>query len=181
MSTGSSRSLYRRVLGADFERLPPQVRALHDVSETSEWTGDVDVRRGASLIARLMCRAMGLPPDGRGLPLTVVFTVDADDREVWQRLFAGMPFRSVLSARGQSITERIGFLTVHYRLIVTDNTLSQTVERATLLGIPLPRALHPRIESVEAERAGVYCFLVDAHLPLLGLLVHYEGRLTQRC
>ena len=172
--------LYRRVLGAEFDHLPPVVRALHDLSARSVWSGTVDVRRGKSWLARLACRVMGLPPEGTGQPLTVIFTPDDRGREVWLRLFGGFPFRSLLTEHGpHRIAERIGLVTVTYQLTVAEGTLAQTVDRTTCLGLPLPRFLWPRITSLETEHEGAYHFLVDAALPLVGPLVRYEGRLTR--
>jgi hypothetical protein len=47
------------------------------------------------------------------------------------------------------------------------------------LGVPLPRRLHPRVRTLESERDGRYRFEVEAHLPLLGLLVRYTGWLER--
>ena len=44
-----------------------------------------------------------------------------------------------------------------------------------MLGIPLPRLLHPTVRTFERERDGRYEFEVEAHLPLFGLLVRYSG------
>ena len=45
-------TLYRRLLGAGFDELPEQVRALHDVHSSATWVGRADVRRGDNAVTR---------------------------------------------------------------------------------------------------------------------------------
>ena len=78
--------LYRRVLGARFDQLPPQVRALHDVDARATWRGTADVVRGAHALSRLAGWITSLPPDGPGQPLSVTFEA-RDEAEVWSRTF----------------------------------------------------------------------------------------------
>ncbi len=44
--------LYRRVLGARFDALPPKVRALHDLSRPCTWRGEADVERAVAAARR---------------------------------------------------------------------------------------------------------------------------------
>jgi hypothetical protein len=48
-----------------------------------------------------------------------------------------------------------------------------------VLSIPLPRRLHPCVRTFENQRDGRYRFEVEAHLPLVGLLVRYAGWLER--
>ena len=48
-----------------------------------------------------------------------------------------------------------------------------------LLGLPLPPFMLPPIRTRESERDGRYQFEVEAGLPLIGLLVRYEGWLER--
>ena len=43
----------------------------------------------------------------------------------------------------------------------------------------MPHMLHPAVRTFESERDGRYHFEVEAHLPLVGLLVRYSGWLER--
>lgn len=56
--------LYRRVMGAEFDRLPVAVRAIHGVLRDGGASGQATVTRGRHPLARLVARLMGFPPAG---------------------------------------------------------------------------------------------------------------------
>ena len=74
--------LYCRLLGAQFDQLPDQVRDLHNVMSAARWSGRADVVRGSSIAARLIATLFGLPPEGSDQALTVTFE-PSGDAEVW--------------------------------------------------------------------------------------------------
>ena len=57
--------LYRRLLGAGFDRLPKAVRELHDFTGVSIWDGRADVERGRSLAARIAAALTSAAARGR--------------------------------------------------------------------------------------------------------------------
>jgi Domain of unknown function (DUF4166) len=171
-------TLYRRLLGQDFERLPPAVRALHDVREATTWVGRADVVRGSTSAARLVATLFGLPPAGADQPLRVTFTPD-DATEQWVRVFGDKRFVSTQSAVGAVLHERVGPCVLHMTLQQEADGLGLTLQSARLLGVPLPKFLLPQISTRESDRDGRYHFDVAAHVPLFGLLVHYVGWLER--
>ncbi len=166
--------LYRRVLGPRFDLLPPRVRALHDLTRPSVWRGRADVARGRSLPARLAALLTGLPPQGPDQPLEVVFE-PVGATEVWSRRFGASLFRTTQSLRGACLCERAGPATFVFRTLAGEDGLALRLDGLRLLGLPLPRVLHPKVRTFERERDGRYEFEVEAHLPLFGLLVRYAG------
>ncbi len=50
-------ALYRRLLGARFDELPPRVCELHDLTAPATWAGRADVERGKSWVARTAATA----------------------------------------------------------------------------------------------------------------------------
>lgn len=171
--------LYRRLLGERFGALPPRVAELHDVASVSVWVGRADVRRGRSLPSRVVATLLGLPPAGFDQPLEVSFLPDGGT-EIWTRRFGHAVFRSVQYERRGLLRERVGPTTFVFALEVSSEGLSLKLEGMRLLGVPLPPFMLPPIRTRESERDGRYHFEVEAGLPLIGLLVRYEGWLERQ-
>jgi len=171
-------ALYRRLLGARFEMLPAPVRGLHDVTETAVWAGRADVERGSSWASRLLAVLFSLPPDGKDQPLRVTFE-PRDGAEVWTRAFGLREFRSVQFEKHGLLRERVGPSCLVFALDVSAEGLALRLLDLLVLGIPLPRILHPCVRTLESERDGRYRFEVSSHLPLIGLLVRYAGWLER--
>ena len=168
-------SLYPRILGAAFDALPPQVRALHSLPHEMTWSGRADVERGPSFVCRLIAALFRLPPTGLDQPLTVTFTPDASGGETWRRTFAGGTFVSHQRAVDRHIEERVG--PARLALVPTATAAGLTLRLAgvDVFGLPLLRLLVPHIETREFEADGRYRFEVAATLPLFGPLVRYSG------
>ena len=170
--------LYRRLLGARFEQLQVRVREVHDVTDTSVWTGRADVERGRSLAARVVATLFGLPPTGRDQALRVTFQVDGD-LEIWSRAFGNAVFRSVQYERGGLLRERVGPSTFVFALETSGEGLALKLQGVRFLGVPLPWLMAPSVYTFESERDGRYHFEVEASLPVLGRIVRYEGWLER--
>lgn len=170
--------LYRRLLGPDFERLPQRVRELHDFTGVSIWDGRARVERGRSLVARIAAALTSLPPEGDEQALRVTFHAVAD-REIWARQFGSALFRSVQYRSGGLLHERVGPTTFVFTPLASEEGLALRLDGFRVLGVALPRALHPLVRTCECEQDGRYRFEVEAHLPLFGLLIRYAGWLER--
>jgi hypothetical protein len=170
--------LYRRLLGPEFDRLPQPVRELHDFTGVSIWDGRADVERGRSLAARIAAALTSLPPEGDDQPLRVTFHA-IGEREIWGRQFGSALFRSVQYERGGLLHERVGPVTFVFTPLASKEGLALRPDGFRVLGLPLPRALHPVVRTFEREQGGRYHFEVEAHLPLFGLLIRYAGWLER--
>jgi hypothetical protein len=171
--------LYRRVLGAGFDALPTRVCQLHDLDGKRVWSGRAGVERGTSLPSRIAAAISGLPPEGPDQPLRVTFE-PAGETEIWSRQFGSALFRSIQFRRGGFLHERVGPTTFVFAPLASSEGLALRLDGFRVLGIPLPRLLHPTVRTFERERDGRYEFEVEAHLPLFGLLVRYSGWLEPR-
>jgi hypothetical protein len=158
--------------------MPPRVRELHDLDRMGIWEGRASVERGRSLVSRVMVTLSALPPEGEDQPLRVTFA-PVDGREIWARQFGRALFRSVQYERDGLLCERVGPSTFVFVPVASNDGLALRLEGFRLLGVPLPRLLHPQVQTCECERDGRYHFEVEAHLPLFGLLVRYTGWLQQ--
>jgi hypothetical protein len=166
--------LYRRLLGPAFDRLPPRVRELHELAGVSIWEGRAGVERGGSLAARIAAALTSLPPEGDDQPLRVTFHA-LGEREIWGRQFGTAIFRSVQYRSGGLLHERVGPTTFVFTPLASDEGLALRLDGFRVLGVALPRALHPAVRTFECEQGGRYHFEVEAHLPLFGLLIRYAG------
>jgi hypothetical protein len=171
-------ALYRRLLGARFEALPARVRELHDLTGSAVWAGRADVERGASWAGRLLAALFSLPPDGKDQPLRVMFEPHGG-REIWTRAFGAREFRSVQFEKHGLLRERVGPSCLVFALDASAEGLALRLLDVLVLGIPMPRMLHPCVRTIESERDGLYRFEVSSHLPLGGLLVRYAGWLER--
>jgi hypothetical protein len=170
--------LYRRLLGPGLDRLPRQVRELHDLAGLCIWEGRARVERGRSLAARIAAALTSLPPEGDDCRLRVTFRAVAEG-EIWARQFGPALFRSVQYERDGLLRERVGPVTFVFTPLASEDGLALRLDGFRLLGVPLPRVLHPSVRTFEHERDGRYCFEVEAHLPLSGLLIRYGGWLQR--
>jgi len=175
-------SLFRRLLGPAFERLPAPIRRLHDLAGEHAFSGRAEVERGRSLPARLVGRLIGLPKAGKDLPARVVIAADPQ-RETWTRRIGSGRFRSHLAeGRGREahlLVERFGRATMTIALVREGERLAYVVRGWRLCGVPMPRRLAPSGRTTESvDAAGRFRFEVEIVLPLGGLLARYRGWLA---
>ena len=168
--------LYARVLGPTFDALPRSVRRVHDIVRDAGATGEGRVERGRSLLARAVGGLMRFPAEGIW-PLHVAFA-ERGGVETWTRDFGGHRFSSALSAMGRGIVERFGPIRFMFELPADGRGLEMRLRRWSILRVPLPLFLAPRIVAREWEEAGRFRFEVAAALPLAGDIVRYSGWLT---
>jgi len=169
-----SAPLYRCVLGSRFDVLPARVRELHDLDGLRVWKGRATVERGRSLPCRIAAALAGLPPEGSDQALSVSFE-PVGTSEIWRRQFGSTLFQSVQNERGGFLRERVGPTTFVFTAVASAEGLALRLDGFRVLGVPLPRFLHPVVRTLECERDGRYHFEVEAHLPVFDLLVRYAG------
>ncbi len=174
-----SLALYRRLLGQRFAVLPTRVRELHDLAAASRRAGVANVERGRSRLSRLAAWMAGLPPDGCDLALCVTFE-PVGANEIWTRRFGEVRFRSVQYERDGFLCERAGPTTFLFTPVAGGDGLALRLDGFRLLGLPLPRLVHPSVRTWEYEREGRYQFEVEARLPLAGLVIRYGGWLVRQ-
>lgn len=166
--------LYARVMGGDFAKLDPAIRALHSVLRDDGASGRGTVDCGNGWICKAIARMMRFPPAGE-YPVHVHFA-ERGGVEHWTRDFGGYRFSSRLRDGGRGrVIEAFGPLRFHFRLPVRDGGLTMKLERWSLGPLPLPIALAPRSAAREWEEDETFHFDVPISLPLIGRIVHYRG------
>jgi hypothetical protein len=172
-----SPSLFRRLLGRRFDLLPPGVRSVHDAYGPAVFTGEALSRAGASPIARLIRLVLGVPKSGRSDVEVRVLPDSAG--ETWTRRFGDARFVSRLIDTGQlgRLEERFGPIRFRFDLLPTSSGVLWRMVGWSLLGLPLPLSLAPRIHARADEAGGRYQFRVAVDHPWVGLLFAYRGQL----
>ena len=164
---------FQACLGDGFDRLPDTIRRAH--LGRIRLSGHARVTRGGG-VANALANIMGLPPAAE----SVAMSVEGEhllDCMIWNRQFGDRHFRSCFTLDRGRLIESLGPFRLRLRLEVRDHRLHYVLERVTLFGVPVPRALAPTLEAWEGERDGRYDFAVEIRLPVIGRLVRYEGLL----
>jgi hypothetical protein len=173
--------LYRKLLGSAWDRLPPQIRALHTVMTESFYVGACDVDRGRNPLSRLVGALYGFPGAGRDQPVSVDLRCEGGV-ERWTRTIGKSCFVSVQKlGQGRSerlLVERFGPVAVNIARVVDGAKLRYVIRGWRLCGIPMPRRLGPRTSTFETVENGKFRFDVEIALPLIGLIVRYRGLLS---
>ena len=174
----NEKPLYRLVIGPDFEQMPAPTRRLHRGRPAVTAEGEADILGASNVLGGAIARLAGLPPHGSRVPLRVVIE-SREGREYWARFFGGRPMRSVMRRVGDGLLEeRFGPVAVRMTLEARKDGLNMIRHSGRLFGIPLPRALLPRIRAEErVDDNGRHRFDVEIGLPLVGRLVAYSGYL----
>jgi hypothetical protein len=125
---------------------------------------------------RMAATLARLPTSVSNVPTRVEIEV-SDTRESWTRYFGdARPMRSELSASGGLLVERLGLITMRFRILARDGGMNWELLRIAFLGVSLPRRwfqVHARSECCERG----YRFAVAASLVGIGELIRYEGQL----
>lgn len=170
--------LFRRLLGATIDDLPPALREAHDSVIDQRWRGMARVEANPNPLARLLCRLMRLPAAGTGIPVTVRFE-RRGTAEHWERDFTGCRYRSTLAERDGLMIERMGMATNSFRVSVEGGALRLDLIGFRFLGVPLPSGLRPHCHARETEEDGRYVFDVPVDLWPFGRIIRYTGRMER--
>lgn len=178
--------LFKRALGENaYSTLPTAIQAFHENAD-KKWHGSAKITGDNNVILRILRKLNGLPAINPKVPVTISVHYQ-QDQEIWQRQFGDAHFTSTMginAAKGL-LYEKVGLLRFyfrpHIRPLSKDNpqlTSHWDFQYVTILGIKIPRAISPTFiarESVSTNH--IYQFKAHVRLPLLGVLVDYEGEL----
>lgn len=174
--------LYARVLGPAWDKLPVEIRDMHDVDSATSAQGRASVERGRSILARLAAFIMGFPKATADTPVSVRFEVSGG-KETWTRRFGDESFSSCqFAGRGRSaglLCERFGPLRFAMALMPENGRLALVLRHWSAFGMPLPMWLCPRSNSYETTEGDRFRFHVEIGHPITGLIVRYKGWLRR--
>jgi hypothetical protein len=170
-------SLYRRLLGPHFDRLPQALRRFHDTNGASA-TGILHVRHGARRSARAVARMLRLPPKGDRIPVTLRVTSEGDGREAWYRAFGSHELRTIQWAEHGRLLERAGAVTFAFDVAADEHGLRFRSVGLTCLGIAVPRRLALEVDADVRGFDTHWNVTVVVRAPRVGVITSYEGRIT---
>ncbi|UNM96961.1 DUF4166 domain-containing protein [Ignatzschineria rhizosphaerae] len=179
--------LFRHFLGEEsYALLPKAIQFFHENSD-QKWQGYAVVKGGQNILLKLLRKLSGLPKISNHVPTTI--SVDHHNgQEIWQRQFGASKFTSIMGfSKAQNLLyEKVGPIRFYFQPTVraypeSDSTMAihWDFQYVTFLGCKIPRFLSPVFigrESVSTN--GIYQFKAYVRLPILGVLVDYEGQLT---
>jgi hypothetical protein len=167
-------SPHLQALGA---ALPAGLQRFHAAAEKRTVSGQARVTTGG-VFARVLLRLLGLHLRDGKQPLDVTCLPDGSGT-IWDRRFGTGRFISRIEGSGVGfLVETFGPFTLRFRLTPDGDAISWMLQRAALFGLAIPSFLAPRIaarESLATDKA--YAMSVEVTLPLLGLVLRYEGEL----
>src|SRR5262249_42896075 len=170
--------LYQRVLGDDFERLPPVLRRFHGGTEGGRARGVFRVTRGAGRLRNWLANRMGLPPAGGRIPIVLAVRVEGE-REYWGGQFEGSaPLKTVQWLKRGQLRESAGPICFGFHLALAGPTLRFEQVGGWLAGLRLPRLLLPRVQAEATGQAVGWHVRVRVEVPLFGFLAQYEGEMV---
>lgn len=180
-----SSRLYPQLLETSWHNLDQAIQIFHGEEKSTRAIGLFRVRHGNNSIARLLARLSQLPAAGESVAVQLLVSQQQGGEE-WKRVFADQQLISFQSKRRDGLlAERIGALEIWFELKVIEGALVYHQRGAalclwSLLCFSLPSWLSPRIFASETATVDgqVYVF-VKASLPLLGLVIAYEGTITK--
>jgi hypothetical protein len=157
-----------------FAALPLPVRRLHGPGRAR---GTLDVVRGQGLLARMIAAAFGLPPAGTGVVVELVVTEQAGV-QTWTRTIGDVALVSHQRAAGPArLLERLGLVECALDVCAgEDGTLAFVTTGASLLGVPIPPPLAPKVVARACGEGDAVRMVVEIGSALTGPILRYGGR-----
>lgn len=169
-------SLYREILGSEFDSLHPHVQRAHITPLTA--VGSVDVTHGESRMAKFFIRALRLP--NAGLAQTVELEVEASPNAlIWSRTIGQTPLQTRQFRRDLLLVEASAVGSVAFALRAKDGALFYEQRSASFKSLSLPRSLAPQVSGVVSPTADGWT--VEVTITWRGQMIcRYEGPMREQ-
>lgn len=169
-------SMYERVMGGEYARLPAAVQRFHRLQGRQVLQGWAHIDPPSSVWAAWLARCLGSPRQGSQGPIRFELNAGAD-AEVWTRFFPAHTMRSELRAVAGQVVETLGPARLAFALRATDEGLTMALCSLRFCGLPCPAWLMPVVVAQEHGEGTQLHFKVSATLPGLGTVARYSGHL----
>jgi hypothetical protein len=166
--------LYRRVLGPQFDSLPPVLQRFHGQPGPARASGQLSVRYGPGRLARWVGSVWRLPREGELQPATVAVE-PRGGVEIWRRSIGGRSFVTRQWQSGALLIEALGVCSLGLEVSVERDELRLLSRRFWWCGVPIPAGLAPRVAAVARPTPRGWNVEVHVSHSWLGHLLSYEG------
>lgn len=170
-----TQSLYQRILGAEYSRLPSELADFHAVNGRRVFVGRARVKAAEGLFAKAIARLAGLPLKDAEVDINFTLLVDGLN-ETWVRDFGNQQMVSELHYQDGKILEHLGLMSLISTLSFSGGILCMKVEKVRFLRVfPAPRWMMPNVVANEFASPGRLNFDVRVGWGMFGRLVEYSG------
>lgn len=170
------KSLYEKVLGAQFSQLPTGLAKFHSIHGTYVCKGYAKVVGTHRSWIRWLAKLMNLPTITEDVEINFELIADSDS-ETWTRQFGTQVMRSTLQEKDGYLMERLGPMVLRSSLQWSNNTLKMRIVDASIGFIHFPTWCLPDIIADETFSENKLYFLIDVRWKWIGTLVGYSGYL----
>jgi Domain of unknown function (DUF4166) len=175
--------LYQQLLGPAWVDLAPAVQRAHQSNPQIDRVGSFNITHGPGRLARLLVYLLRLPPAAQNVP-TSLHVKSNNSHEHWSRTFGNFSLQTLqYSHDNHLLAERFGKLEFLFQLEVRAGGICFRQRRAAIclgrLRLPLLPSLSPKIfaEETPGKSENQTCVHVTVRLPLLGMLIDYQGQM----
>lgn len=173
-------SLYRKALGETFDRLPTALWHFHANPEDAAAAGVLRITRGSGWLRNTLATLMRLPPQGEQVPVSLQVHL-IGEQEQWTRDFGSLRLITRQWFWRGLLLEAAGPLRFGFRLTADATGMRFEFARCWFLGAPLPLALSPQVHAEARDQETGWWISVRVEVPVLGVLVQYEGEVRPQC
>jgi len=166
--------LYQRLTGERFKDLSLKIQAMHLYENSKVLRGSVDIKRGDSLLAKVLSVLMRLPKTQNNAPMTLAFT-QQEEKEVWARTFGTDKFSSIQYEQEGQMVEQMGFMKLYFDVSVKNGSLITSLNKLMIFGIKVPKIFTLNIQSKEEVIEDDIHFKVEVSLPKGEKVIEYFG------
>jgi len=167
-------TLYQRLTGEKFKDLSPKIQAMHLYEDSKVLRGSVEIKRGDSLLAKVLSVLMRLPKTQNNAPMTLEFT-QQEEKEVWARTFGTDKFSSIQYEHEGQMVEQMSLMKIYFDVSVKNGSLITSLSKIMLLGIKIPKIFTLNIKSKEEVIEDEIHFKVEVSLPKGEKVIEYFG------
>jgi len=172
-------SLYRRVMGEEFDRLPPILRQFHGSLTGGSVSGSVRVFRGGGVIGRRFGGLAGWPESGESVPIRLEVRVEGG-KERWVRWFGDDDRTETRQWDDDGLLVEEAFpFRFRFQLITDGTSLELRQHDVKLLALlPFPDFVSPQYHARMTAGDNGWDVRVSVRAPLIGRVLEYTGFVT---
>jgi len=175
----TSSTLYQRLLGDDFHRLPPALQQFHSAPHGGCAAGKVTVERNAGVLRRIAANLLHLPDAGDGIELRLQ-VIPVENKEHWIRHFNRQRLETLQWQEGEYLIEKAGPLQLAFKVTADEKGMTFRMHHKchTTRKVLFPAGLVMRVNAQTHDAEDYWKLEVNISTPLLGKIVTYRGEIV---